>query len=240
MKDSDSTKRLLTTLAHDIRTPLNAMMFTLRLLEAKLGKHMDDEDRADFVSLRSQIWAILDLHNGILDHARLTDGRLIPETSDFSLDDALASCVQVVHPLAAQKGLPLVVDLNAGGIIRSHRSILQHIIGNLLSNAIRYTERGHVAISSRIDEQGVQVKVEDTGVGIAMEDRNRIFDEYFRADSTKDECDGFGLGLAMARQMAVLMGGELSVVSRPGAGSIFTLFLPLQTMASLPSAESTP
>jgi signal transduction histidine kinase len=224
------TDRLLRSLAHDIRTPLNAMIFTLRLLETKLGPHLDEQDRGDFDSLRSEIWSILELHNGILDHARLADGRLVAEESDFALDDALRDCVQVVRPLALQKGLPIVADLKAGAIVRSDPSMIRHIVGNLLSNAIRYTERGQIAVRSRVDEGGVRVEVEDTGIGIAPEDRARIFEEYFRADSGRG--GGLGLGLTLAREMSELIGGSLTVTSRSGEGSTFTLALPPRALVA--------
>lgn len=222
--------RLLRSLSHDVRTPLNAMICTLRLLETKLGPHLDDQDRGDFASLRSAVWSILDLHNGVLDHARLADGRLVAEESDFAIDDALRGCAQLVRPLAIQKGLPLIVDLKAGATVRSDPSMVRHVVGNLLSNAIRYTERGHVAVRSRLDERGVRVDVEDTGIGIAPEDSGRIFEEYFRADSGRG--GGLGLGLTLAREMTELIGGALTVTSRSGEGSTFTLALPPRALVA--------
>src|SRR5262249_3230237 len=126
MGDSDRSTRLLTALAHDIRTPLNAMLITTTLLERKLAAHLDDEDRADFTLLRSTIWAILDLHRDILDQARLADGRVDLEPTEFALDDALASCIQVVRPHATQKGLTIVADLGVGAVVRSDRGMVHH------------------------------------------------------------------------------------------------------------------
>jgi signal transduction histidine kinase len=238
--DHPDSSRLLTALAHDIRTPLNAMLLTLRLLENKLGLYMDDEDRADFTLLRTEIWAVLDLHEGILEHARLACGRLMLDVSEFSLDETLGACIQVVRPLATQKGLAIIKDLRVNEAVRSDRTMLQHVVANLLSNAVRYTRQGHITVRSRLDGNVVWVEVEDTGIGISSEDRARIFEAYFRADAARDEsgAESHGLGLAMARQMVGLLGGNLTVASEVGRGSLFTLALPRSVPG--PPSQTTP
>jgi signal transduction histidine kinase len=238
--DDRHSSRLITAFAHDIRTPLNAMLLTLHLLETKLDASMDDEDRADFAMLRAEIRAILDLYKGMLEHARRDRDRTMLDESEFSLDELVGSCVQVVQPLATQKGLAIIKDLRAGEFVRTDRTMLQHVVGNLLSNAIRYTREGHIAIRSRLDADVLRIEVEDTGIGIAPEDRPRIFDPYFRSRAARGEhvAESFGLGLSMARQMVRLLGGELTVSSEVGRGSLFTLALPKRTPG--PPSEATP
>ena len=104
--------------------------------------------------------------------------------------------------------------------------MLQQVVGNLLSNAIRYTVRGSITVRSRLEAGGVRVEVEDTGIGMTPEDQARIFEEFFQVDGTHRAIgEGYGLGLAVAKRMAALMGGDLSVKSELGKGSTFTLIL---------------
>ena len=129
--------------------------------------------------------------------------------------------------MATYKGIAVVKDLAAGATVRTDRAMLQQVVGNLLSNAIRYTVRGSITVRSRLEPGGVRVEVEDTGIGMTPEDQARIFEEFFQVDGTHRAVgEGYGLGLAVAKRMAGLMGGDLSVASEPGKGSTFTLTLP--------------
>ena len=223
----DHSDHLIAALAHDIRTPLNAMTLTLTLMEMKLGDRFDDEDREDMASMRAGITAILELHRGILDHSRLAAGKVVAAPTAFSLDVALANFILVVQALANYKGIKFVKDLTSGATVLTDKAMLQQIVGNLLSNAIRYTVRGTITVRSRLGPEGVRVEVEDTGIGMTREDQGRIFDEFFQVDPTHHVIgEGYGLGLTVAKRMATLMGGKLSVASELGKGSTFTLTLP--------------
>jgi phosphotransferase system HPr (HPr) family protein len=228
---SDPAIRLLTMLAHDIRTPLQVMTHKLCYLQLKLDGRLDDEERSALGSLHSLIQAILDPITQILDQARVPDGQLVYAEGEFALDDFLAACVDEVQPLTTEKGLLLHVDLQVRQTIRSDRAKLHHVVNNLLSNAIRYTEKGHVAISSRTSERRVHIDIEDTGIGIAPEEQSRIFDEHYRIGPERGG-DGYGLGLAIAAEMARLMGGELTVRSKLGKGSRFSFSLPAEVLVS--------
>jgi signal transduction histidine kinase len=226
------SERLIAALAHDIRTPLNAMALTLTLMEMKLGDRLDAEDREDMASMRAGITAVLDLHRGILDQSKLASGQVVPEPTAFALDVALANFVQVVQSLASYKGIAVVRDLTTGATVRTDKAMLQQVIGNLLSNAIRYTARGSITVRSRLGPEGARVEVEDTGIGMSPEDQDRIFEEFFQVDETRRAIgEGYGLGLTVARRMAILMGGELCVVSELGKGSTFSLTLPSSLVA---------
>jgi signal transduction histidine kinase len=226
------SERLIAALAHDIRTPLNAMALTLTLMEMKLGDRLDAEDREDMASMRAGITAVLDLHRGILDQSKLASGQVVPEPTAFALDVALANFVQVVQSLASYKGIAVVRDLTTGATVRTDKAMLQQVIGNLLSNAIRYTARGSITVRSRLGPEGARVEVEDTGIGMSPEDQARIFEEFFQVDETRRAIgEGYGLGLTVARRMAILMGGELCVVSELGKGSTFSLTLPSSLVA---------
>ena len=138
----------------------------------------------------------------------------------------------MVQSLASYKGIAVVKDLAAGATVRTDRAMLQQVVGNLLSNAIRYTVRGSITVRSRLEAEGVRVEVEDTGIGMTPEDQARIFEEFFQVDGAhRATGEGYGLGLAVARRIAALMGGDLSVASESGKGSTFTLALPPSVLA---------
>jgi signal transduction histidine kinase len=218
---------VIAALAHDIRTPLNAMALTLTMMEMKQGDRLDAEDREDLASMRAGITAVLDLHGGILDHFKLSSGKMTLNATTFPLDGAIAHFVRVVQSLASYKGIAIVKDLAAGATVHTDRAMLQQVVGNLLSNAIRYTVRGSVTVRSRREAAGIRVEVEDTGIGLTPGDQARIFEEFFQVDgSHRAAGEGYGLGLTVARRMAGMMGGDLSVSSELGRGSTFTLTLP--------------
>ena len=163
---------------------------------------------------------------------QICKGKITTNATTFPLDGAIAHFVRVVQSLAGYKGLAIVKDLASGATVRADRAMLQQVVGNLLSNAIRYTVRGSITVRSRLEAGGVRVEVEDTGIGLKPEDQARIFDEFFQVDGTHRETgEGYGLGLAVAKRMAALMGGELSVVSELGEGSTFRLTLPPAVVA---------
>jgi signal transduction histidine kinase len=222
--DQGQVTRLITALAHDIRTPLNSIMVTLKLLELKHGASFDDEDRADFARLQTATHVIVEWLSDLLDQVKLAGGGTVPEVTEFVPDAALASCLQVVRPLAVEKGLGLELDSRADGTFRSDRALFQHLVANLLSNAVRYTELGQITLRTRLDRDGLTVQVEDTGVGVRPEDLERIFEDFYRGPGVSGE--GHGLGLSMARRTARLLGGELTVASEVGCGSVFSLRLP--------------
>jgi phosphotransferase system HPr (HPr) family protein len=236
MNDPAATNGLVLTLVHDIRTPLNAMMLKLTILEETLAEQLGDAGRFQIESLRFDIRAIVDLLSGVLSDVERLERGTLAEECEFALDNVLSDCVRLVEALAQHKGLLILLDLNSSAIVRSDRWLIQHVIGNLLSNAVRYTERGYVGIRSGVDGCGVWIEVRDTGIGIASEDQARIFDEFFRTDSAREAGEGLGLGLAMARRMAGLMGGDLTVQSERGVGSVFTLSLPRRLLLSPPPA----
>lgn len=232
--ESESATHLLTELAHDVRTPLSSMLITLELLELKHADRFDSEDHADLATLRVSIQSILDLHDGILRHAGPPEGRVASVETEFAVDEMLAACAEIIRPLAAKKGLAVVLEPGACPVIRSDRPLIQRLVGNLLSNAVHYTERGSIVLRNWLDGQCLWIEVEDTGIGIAPKDCGRIFDEYFRVAPA--DGDGRGLGLAMARRMAKSLGGSLNVTSKVGRGSIFSLSLPACIPTPVPSA----
>jgi two-component system, sensor histidine kinase len=227
VQGNEHQDRLLESLAHDVRTPMQSITLTLALLEMKHGKGFDDEDRDQFRSVHAAINQVLDLHRGVLDHSKLEAGRVVLEETTFSIDEFLAGCVQAVKPLVIHKGLSVALELAAGTDVRTDRAVVEQVVSNLLSNAVRYTDEGGLTVRSLRTDSGIVVEVEDTGIGIRPEDQDRIFDEFYQARSPRRlSGEGYGLGLAIARREARLLGGDLTVRSEPGRGSVFALTLP--------------
>lgn len=201
-----------------------------------LAENQHDNLSAEQVKFAESIYSagndLLNLINDILDISKVEAGKLevIPEnTSVARLADGLRS---VFEPLAADKQLTFSVDLQPGApaMLFTDRQRLEQVIKNLLSNAVKFTEKGTVSltISAQPNEQ-IAFIVRDSGIGIATDQQESIFEAFRQADGTTNrKYGGTGLGLSISRDLAALLGGSISVSSTPGQGSVFTLVLPQQ------------
>jgi signal transduction histidine kinase len=172
---------------------------------------------------------LLDLINSVLDISKIESGRLTLNLAEFSLRDLIHETVVAVEPLATEKGLTVTVevptDLPSG---HADAPRIRQVLLNLLGNAIKFTETGKVTLQARVHDDDFDVRVTDTGPGIAPADRQRIFDEFQQIDnSSTREKGGTGLGLAISRRIMHLHGGEMGVESVLGEGSVFWLRLPV-------------
>jgi PAS domain S-box-containing protein len=220
----------LAVMSHELRTPLNAIGGYAELLEMGIRGPVTPAQREDLRRVQTSQRHLLGLINEVLNYAKLETGTVHFEVEEVPLREALSAAELLVAPQARAKGLNLsVAECPADLVASADPEKLRQVIVNLLSNAVKFTDRGGtVQIDCERAAGHVAVRVRDTGIGIPADKLDAIFDPFVqvRADLTRTH-EGTGLGLAISRDLARGMGGELSAESTPGAGSTFTLMLPL-------------
>jgi heavy metal sensor kinase len=209
--------------SHELRTPLAAMQAILGVVRE--GERSPGDYRQALDDLAEEANRLRGLTEDLLRLARGEDQTT--STHDcVVLSDLLTDVADSLRPLAEARGLALRVQVSTGLALGGDMDALIRLFVNLLDNAIKYTERGEITLTARSEEGGITVDVTDTGIGIPPEHLPRIFDRFYRVDPARS-AGGAGLGLAIARQIAQAHGGRLEVRSAPGAGSTFTVRLPV-------------
>ena len=233
----------LAVMSHELRTPLNAIGGYTELLELELRGPVTDAQRRDLERIRTNQQHLLGLVSGVLDLGRIEARRVAYDLERLLVDPMLASLESLIGPQAAAKSLALGHrTLDARLAVLADREKLRQILLNLLSNAVRYTPAGgRIEIEASPAEGGtVRIAVRDTGPGIAADAQERIFEPFVQLDrSLTQGRDGVGLGLAISRDLARGMGGDITVESTPGAGSTFTLVLPRADVTDADVAATT-
>jgi signal transduction histidine kinase len=220
----------LANMSHELRTPLNAIIgFSEALLEKMFGE-MNAKQEDYLKDIHSSGRHLLSLINDILDLSKVEAGRMELEVSEFDLPSALANAMTLVRERAQNHGITIKVHVDRKlGEIRADERKFKQILLNLLSNAVKFTpDGGRVEVDARRNGKSVEVSVKDTGVGIAKEDQEAVFEEFRQVgrDYTIKQ-EGTGLGLTLTRRFVELHGGKIWVKSMPGKGSTFTFTLPL-------------
>jgi PAS domain S-box-containing protein len=229
----------LTTLSHELRTPLNAILGWAQLLgEETLGR---ETMRRGLDTIERNARAQKALIEEILDASRMITGKTRLEMKPVALADVVAHAVDVVRPAAQAKRIEIIVDLQVRPQVAGDPARLQQILWNLLSNAVKFTpSRGSIRVGMRRVDSKVQLTVQDTGAGIAPDFLPHIFERFTQADGTTTrQYGGLGLGLAIARHLAELHGGEVGAESAgEGRGATFTVTLPIRAVVE--AAEAPP
>ena len=220
---TEAKTRFLASASHDLRQPLHALsLFTEHALELQSPV----EQTAWLMKIATTVGQLRALLDSLLDLSRLETGEATPQLEDFSLDAQLQRCCDSLTHLANSKGISLRSRLQPS-LVHSDPFLLDRIALNLISNAIRYTEHGGVLVTCRRNRGKIRVQVWDTGIGIDKESQEVIFEDYVQLGNVERSQDkGLGLGLAICRLAAGLLGSEVHVRSCLGRGSVFWLDLP--------------
>jgi signal transduction histidine kinase len=221
--------QFLANVSHELRTPLNAILgYTQLMIEGVAGElNQSQEDKLGRVDANAR--HLLSVINDLLDIARIESGKMPIQLEPVRLAELIEEVMTEVEPLIARTSLAVSREL-PGGVpdLQSDRKKVKQILLNLLSNALKFTPKGSVDIHVGFDDSRVWTSVTDTGIGISEENQKRIFEEFAQADSSyARRAGGTGLGLSICRRLASILGGEITLVSQQGAGSTFTLLLPL-------------
>jgi signal transduction histidine kinase len=220
----------LANVSHELRTPLNAIIGFSEVLLEKLFGELNDKQNEYVDDILSSGRHLLSLINDILDLSKIEAGRMELEMTTFDLPTAIENALLLVRERATRHGIKLdrVVDNRLGDFTGDERKVKQ-ILVNLLSNAVKFTpEGGKVRVNARLGDNAAIISVVDTGIGIAPEDHEAIFEEFRQVGSNyTQKREGTGLGLTLTRKFVEMHGGKIWVESEVGKGSTFTFTLPM-------------
>ena len=226
---ADLKSRILSDISHEVRTPLNAILNISRLLLERFDGDLTAEQERQVKLIRDSARTVTDLVNDLLELARMEAGKTVARIGTFSISDLFAALRGMFRPLVTSETVSLAFeDVTALPPLETDEGKLGQILRNLISNALKFTERGEVRVSAELrNPDMVAFVVSDTGVGIDDADKDRIFQEFQQIENPlQRRAGGTGLGLPLSRKLAAFLGGELSVESRPGQGSVFTTVIP--------------
>jgi GAF domain-containing protein len=219
----------LANMSHELRTPLNAIIGFSEVLADGMFGEVNDKQAEYLRDILESGRHLLSLINDILDLSKVEAGRMELEVTQFDLPAAVDNALTLVRERAGRRGIALGRDLDRRvGAIRADERKVKQVLLNLLSNALKFTpEGGRVEVRATVGDQMVEIAVADTGVGIAPEDQDAVFEEFRQVGTASKRVEGTGLGLALSRKFVELHGGRIWVQSAVGAGSTFTFTLPL-------------
>jgi len=219
----------LANMSHELRTPLNAVIGFSEVLIQRMFGELTGKQEEYLKDIHASGQHLLSLINDILDLSKIEAGRMELALADFDLPDAVENVLILMRERAARRGVTLAraVDERLATIRADERKVKQVLL-NLLSNALKFTpEGGRIDVRATLRDDAVEIAVTDTGIGIAPEDHETVFEEFRQVGTASRTVEGTGLGLALSRKFVTLHGGRIWVESAVGRGATFTLTLPL-------------
>lgn len=225
---NQAKSRFLATASHDLRQPLQ----TLALLNGTLRRMVTSSDAAEVLAQQEHaVGTMSRLLNALLDISKLESGAVKPEPRDFRVATVLEAIRREFRAPAQSKGLELAVESSEESI-HSDPAMVEQILKNLVSNAVKYTQQGRVAVRCRREDATLRIEVLDTGVGIPAAQLAYIYDEFYQVGvPASSSRDGYGLGLSIVQRLVKLLNARLEAMSEVGKGSVFALLLPLAAAA---------
>lgn len=230
----------LATVSHEVRTPLTSIIGYADMLQRGVYGPLPDSMQDPLTFIRHGSHTLLRLITDILDYSRMEAGRFSIDLYSFDVAAAVRNVVGALRPQAEERGLELRLELSPGlPLVYANNTRVEQVLTNLIANAIKFTDRGSITVRTASLGDRVRVSVQDTGIGIAVEDQGVIFGEFRQIENAHTRRHGgTGLGLAISRRLMELMGGSLTLESAPGVGSTFACELRVATVAALEKAVS--
>ena len=229
-KASELKSRFLSHMSHEFRTPLNSILALSRLLLDRIDGDLVPEQERQIGYIRRSAESLLELVNDLLDLSKVEAGKVEVKPTRFSVASLFGALRGALRPLLTSPSVELIFDAGEDlPHLHTDEAKVAQVLRNLISNALKFTETGEVRVTARYaDETGrISFTVRDTGIGIAPENLDKIFEEFAQIDSgLQRRVKGTGLGLPLSRSLAELIGGTIAVESVPGQGSVFTLAIP--------------
>ncbi|MEO1290403.1 MAG: HAMP domain-containing sensor histidine kinase [Chloroflexota bacterium] len=218
-------------MSHELRTPLNAIINFSKFLGKEVPGPVNEEQKQLIGHISDSGQHLLRLINDVLDMSRIAAGSLaLFVEDDIDLRDTLQTAVNYVEPSLSDKLVTLTMNLPASmPIITGDRKRLLQIFLNILSNAAKFTEEGTITVNGKVTQDSIEVAIQDTGAGIAVEDSEHVFSAFKQTDSGLRQGGGTGLGMPISRDLAEAHGGRLWFESEVGVGTTFYVVLPLES-----------
>lgn len=245
---SDAKTSFLSGMSHEFRTPLNSILSLSQMLLQKLDGDLSTEQEKQISYIRAAANGLQEMVNDLLDIAKVEAGKIEVKAREFEVEDLFGALRGMLKPLLQTTSVSLVFEEPESlPTMFSDEARLSQILRNFISNALKFTERGEVRVSAKlVDDKTVMFDVADTGIGIAPENQERVFQEFVQVDShLQRNVKGTGLGLPLTRNLAQLLGGKVTLQSDVGVGSTFSVYVPIvlpgseQEHSELPELDPT-
>jgi signal transduction histidine kinase/CheY-like chemotaxis protein len=229
-KANELKTRFLSNMSHEFRTPLNSILSLSRMLLARMDGDLTVEQEKQVTFIQKAASGLSEMVNDLLDLAKVEAGKIEVRPSSFEASDLFATLRGMLRPLLVQDSSVALIVEEPEGIapLYTDEGKIAQILRNFVSNALKFTQQGEVRVSAVQRGHTVTFSVSDTGIGIAIADQERIFEDFIQIESSlQKQVKGTGLGLPLSHKLAELLGGSISVKSKPGQGSTFTVSIPL-------------
>jgi signal transduction histidine kinase len=227
---SQHKSEFLANMSHELRTPLNAIIGFSEVLSEKMFGELNEKQEEYSKDIHASGEHLLFLINDILDLSKIEAGRMELELTDFDLPTAIENALMLVRERAGRRSIALHTNIdNRLGPIQADERKVRQVVLNLLSNAIKFTpDGGRIDVGAVPKDGFAEVSVTDTGIGIAPEDQEKVFEEFRQVGTAAKKVEGTGLGLTLCRKFVELHGGRIWVKSELGVGSTFTFTIPVR------------